>query len=131
MATNKLKQGDQLADEEWLLRRVYRADKRYLDRNGRPTSRAFAPRPKDEGRLSVDIRRLTNFAAAVQNETKFQLFQFSADIPHQLGLRCLYDPIVGNGRPENMAHAVVTGFLPDDELIPGLLSRRAEAVTNF
>ena len=46
-----MKKGDSVSIEETLLRRVYRKDKRYRDpKTGKPSSRAFAPRPKDEGK---------------------------------------------------------------------------------
>lgn len=111
--------GDHVSVEETLLRRVYRGDKRYIDKKtGRPTSRAFAPRPKDEGRLSVDIKSLTSFLFAVGDQHKYLLFSILSNLVYDLGLCCIYDPL-----PDNSAHALITGFDPDDESIPGILAR--------
>jgi hypothetical protein len=121
-----MKKGDRLDDNEYLLRRVYRSDKRYIDKKtGRPTSRAFVPRPKDEGKLSVDIERLTTYEKAVMDSKRFVLFGFLAQLAYSLGLNCIYDPI----DKENIAHALVTGFPVDDESIPGILARKAQRVT--
>jgi hypothetical protein len=50
-----MNKGDLLDNHETLWRRVYRADKKHIDKHtGRPTSRAFAPCPKDNGKLSVE-----------------------------------------------------------------------------
>ena len=132
MASGLMKAGDKLADEELLLRRVYRSDKRYLDPNGRPSSRAFTPRPKDDGKLSVDVRRLTTYAAAVIDENKYRLFACEAAWAHRLGLDCLYDPLTeAEHGYDNPAHAVVVGFPQDDESIPGILARQAIGVDPF
>ena len=121
-----MKKGDSLNGNENLLRRVYRSDRRYIDRKtGRPTSRAFAPRPKDNGKLSVDIERLTTYEKAVMDLKRFVLFGFLAELAYSLGLSCIYDPI----DKENIAHALVTRFPVDDESIPGIIARRAQKVT--
>ena len=119
-----MNKGDQVDKNEMLLRRVYRTDKRYVDkRTGRPTSRAFAPRPKDEGKLSVDIERLTTYEKAILDVARFVLFAFSAGIVYDLNLNCIYDPV-----ELNPAHAVVTGFPKNDESIPGILARQAQRI---
>lgn len=122
--------GDKLEDSETLLRRVYRKDKRYIDpKTGRPSSRAFSPRPKDEGKLSVDIERLTTYEKAISDPTKFMLFSFFAELPHQLGLECIYDPkIDAENNFENLAHSLVIGFEEEDESIPGILSRKVKQI---
>jgi len=114
-----MKKGDLVSVNETLLRRVYKGDKRYIDKKtGRPTSRAFAPRPKDEGKLSVDIKSLTSFLEAIADERKFILFSVLAKIVYDLNLQCTYDP-----EDNNPAHALITGFDPEDESIPGILAR--------
>ena len=121
-----MEKGDRLDVEEHLLRRVYRSDKRYIDKKtGRPTSRAFVPRPKDEGKLSVDIARLTTYENAILDSERFVLFGFLADLAYALGLNCIYDPV----EAINPAHALVTGFPKDDESIPGIIARQAQKVT--
>jgi len=111
--------GDKVGKGEVLLRRVYRTDKRYIDkRTGRPTSRAFAPRPKDEGRLSVDIARLTTTDEAIYDKKKFCLFSIISDLVIELMLSCVYDPI-----ENNISHSVIVGFDEEDESVPGILAR--------
>ena len=115
----QMNKGDLVSVEETLLRRVYKSDKHYIDkRTGRPTSRAFAPRPKDEGRLSVDIKSLTSFFEAIGDERRFLLFSILSKIVYDLNLQCIYDP-----EDYNLAHALITGFDPNDESIPGILAR--------
>ena len=120
-----MKKGDSLDKDEHLLRRVYRSDKIFIDKKtGRPTSRAFAPRPKDNGKLSVEIERLTKYENAIVDPNRFVLFKFLAEVAYDLGLNCIYDPIEN----ENLAHALVTGFPDDDESVPGILARNAQKV---
>jgi hypothetical protein len=53
-----MERGDLLEREELLYRRAFRLDKRYVDPHYfRPTSRAFAPRPKDEGKREGNYHR--------------------------------------------------------------------------
>ena len=114
-----MNKGDLVSVEESLLRRVYRSDKRYVDkRTGRPTSRAFSPRPKDEGKLSVDIKSLTNYFEAIGDQHRFLLFSILSKIVYNLNLQCIYDP-----EDDNPAHALITGFDPEDESVPGILVR--------
>ena len=120
--------GEKLSDEELLLRRVYRKDKRYINQlTGRPSSRAFAPRPKDEGKLSVDIERLTTKEKCIIDPGKFVLFQVKASVPHNAGLKCIYDPLkYEEDGVDNPAHALITGFDLEDESVPGILARQAQ-----
>lgn len=123
-----MKKGDFLESDEKLLRRIYRVDKRYINpKTGRPTSRAFAPRPKDDGKLSVDIERLTTFEKSILDPIKYVLYRISTSLVFDLGLKCIYDP-VANDEFENLAHALVIGFDNEDESIPGILSRKAEYI---
>lgn len=120
-----MKKGDRLDNNENLLRRVYRSDRRYIDKKtGCPTSRAFAPRPKDNGKLSVEIERLTTYEKAVIDSSRFVLFEFLVQIAYSLGLDCIYDPVDN----KNMAHALITGFPLGDESIPGILARKTHKV---
>lgn len=116
--------GDKVSESEWLLRRGYRHDRKYTDRNtGLPNSRAFAPRPKDDGKLSVNIKSLSNYIESIVDEHKYRLFAFSASVVYKLELSCIYDPL-----PDNTAHALVSGFDPDDESVPGIIARNAKEV---
>lgn len=114
-----MNKGDLVSVEESLLRRVYRIDKRYIDkRTGRPTSRAFAPRPQDKAKLSVDIKSLTNYFEAIGDQHRFLLFSILSKLVYDLNLQCVFDP-----QDNNLAHALITGFDPDGESIPGILAR--------
>jgi hypothetical protein len=124
--------GDRISPDENLWRRVYRTDKRYIDPSGRPTSRAFAPRPKDEGKLSVDMARLTTVEKAIADAEKFKLYSIPSKLVFDLGLDCLYDPLtVQSDGVDNPAHCLVTGFEPDDERVPGILARQAVPVESI
>lgn len=119
-----LNKGDQVGKDEYLLRRIYRSDKRYIDKKtGRPTSRAFVPRPKDEGKLSVDLERLTTLEKAVNDPYKYILFRLISNLIFQLGLNCIYDPVEYNN-----AHAIIIGFDKEDESVPGILARKSERI---
>lgn len=116
--------GDKVSDSEWLLRRVYRIDRKYTDRTtGLPNSRAFAPRPKDEGKLSVNVKSLSSYIESVVDESKYRLFTFSVSLVYKLNLSCTYYPL-----PDNSAHALVSGFGSDDESAPGIMARSAKEV---
>lgn len=123
-----MNKGDLVNDDETLLRRVYRVDKRYRDPNtGKPMSRAFAPRPKDDGKLSVDIESLTTLENSIFDPIKFVLYRISVAIVSGLGLQCIYDPIIEENY-ENLAHSLIIGFDEDDESVPGILARQAEYI---
>ncbi|MEM6263610.1 MAG: hypothetical protein AAGI38_13945 [Bacteroidota bacterium] len=123
-----MKKGAPVGKDENLLRRVYKKDKRYRDpKTGRPTSRAFVPRPKDNGKLSVDIEKLTTPERAVLDPHKFLLYRFSCKIVYALGLTCTYDPI-DTGQYTNHAYALITGFDKNDESVPAILARKAKQV---
>jgi len=59
-----------------LLRRAYAPPdgKRFCNPNGTATSRAFVPRPKDKGKLSVDISSLTTYAVSIKDPIKYVSF---------------------------------------------------------
>ena len=119
-----MKKGDKVSETEWLLRRVYRHDKKQTDKiTGLPNSRAFAPRPKDEGKLSVNVKSLSSYIESVVNEGKYRLFTFSVSLVYKLNLSCTYDPL-----HDNSAHALVSGFDSEDESAPGIIARSAKEV---
>lgn len=124
-----MKKGDKVSSNECLLRRVYKSDRRYRHPvTGIPSSRAFAPRPKkDDGKLSVDIESLTTLEAAIIDSAKYVLYRIAVSLVFELGLDCIYDPILSEGKV-NLAHALITGFDEEDESIPGILSRQASYV---
>jgi hypothetical protein len=123
-----MNKGDLVSVNETLLRKVYIGDKRYIDKKtGRPTSRAFAPRPQDEAKLSVDIKSLTNYFEAIGDQHSFLLFSILSKLVYDLNLQCVFDP-----EDDNLAHALISGFDPDDESVPGILARASTKETpNF
>lgn len=125
-----MNKGDLLDDAENLLRRVYRKDKKYINpKTGKPTSRAFAPRPRDSGKLSVDVERLTNLEDSIIDGIRFKLFRITAGLAHSLGLKCFYDPLIlSEDGCENPAHSLICGFVDEDESIPGILARKADPI---
>ena len=119
-----MNKGDAIRPDEFLLRRVFRLDRRFIDlKTGRPTSRAFAPRPKDNGSLSVDLKIMTTPIKAIIDIERFRLFEFMAHSAYSLGLECKYDPL-----DDNVAHTLITGFDPEDESVPGILARISKEV---
>lgn len=110
-----------------MLRRVYRNDRRFIKPDGTLNSRAFAPRPQDNGKLSVDIESLIkNYEVAILDNKKFCLYKIKAEIPHSINLSCNYDPLnIKEHGKDNAAHALVTGFLEDDDSHAATLARKA------
>ena len=107
-------------DEDRLLRRVIFTDPRYVKPDGSVSSFAFTLR-KDEDGLSVDIERLTTYEKAIQDRTKYRLYALVAEVPRNLGLECIHDPVAGNH-----AHALITGKLTKS--ISRKLARAVEKV---
>ena len=128
-----MNKGDKIPAEEILLRRTWAKDKKYLDpKTGRPNSRAFTPRTKDKGELSVDIKSLTTYKLAILDPQIFSLFSFHTSFAYSLGLQCNYDPwtIELNGI-DNLAHSLILGIPEDDEAIAGLLARNSSPQAPF
>ena len=75
----------------------------------------------------MDIESISSFKNAIIDPIKFILYRISVALINDLGLDCIYDPIV-NGDFENLAHAVVIGFDEEDESVPAILSRKAEQI---
>jgi hypothetical protein len=125
-----MQKGDKISDSEYLLRRAFYKDKRYVHADGTLSPRAFAPRPKDEGKLSVDIESLvSDWDFAINDITKFRLYKIEAALPHSLGLTCNYDPLtIAADGLENPAHGLIIDFPEEDESLPGILSKNAVKV---
>ncbi|VAW13559.1 hypothetical protein MNBD_BACTEROID03-2036 [hydrothermal vent metagenome] len=127
-----MNKGDVITNpKESFYRRVYRKDKRYIDkRTGRFLSRAFTPRPKDNGFLSVDMKRLTTLESAISNDpTKFLLGVILNEDVIDLGLKSIYDPkTLGEDGFENNAHCLIGQIDKGDESIAGILARKAKKI---
>lgn len=116
-----------VADNEYLYRRSYLPERKFMNPDGTATSRVFKLRPKDEGRLSVNVKSMTTAEKAVKDPSKFFLFEISNISVRAVGLNTYHDPVDGEGGP-NPSHAVIVGMTPDDDVIPGLLARKSRRV---
>jgi hypothetical protein len=114
-------------DNEDLYRSIYRTPwHKYVDPDGRPTSRNFKLRPKDEGRLSVDAASLTRPERSVRDINKFALASISAESVLTIGLSTFYDPCtLAEHGFDNPAHAYIWGMDEDDDIMPALLAQKA------
>jgi len=113
---------DRVADTEWLYRRGY-PNKKYMNPDGSATSRTFALRAKDEGKLSVDVASMTNPPTSIGDASRFALYEIQNLAIIRLGLSTFHEPL-----PANPAHAVIIGMNIDDEIIPGRLARASRRV---
>ena len=123
-----MKNGDEIIDTDaFFYRRVYSSGRQYIIKEtGRPTSRAFSPRPKDEGELSVDLTSLTTPVDSVGDLKKFCLWEIGNVDVRKIDLRAFYNPMVKkkNGF-DNPAHCVISGFEEEDESKAGILARKS------
>ena len=111
--------------EEILYRRSY-PDKKYMNPNdGSPTSRVFKPRPKDEGKLSVDVKSMTTFEKAVVDKERFCLFEISNESVAKVNLKTVHDPLPDGA---NDAHALICSIKEDDDITPALLARASKRI---
>ena len=121
-----MNKGDPLNEHEWLLRRGYFPDKKYIRKDFTISDTVFQPNIRDELKLSVDIERFTTYERTILDPKKFRICKIQAQDAYQLGLECIYDPLQrGENTHENNAHALICGFEKDDLVLPGLLARRA------
>ncbi len=121
-----MKKGDKLPKEEIILRRVFSTDKRYIDPDGHPTSRAFKPREIDAGKLSVNAKSLTTYAETVTDPKKFKVFWLEVSVVDSIGLDCIYSP-----SRTNNSHSHIEGFPDGDEALAGLLARKSQEQKPF
>lgn len=85
---------DKVPLDEWLYRRGYNNPAhKFMNPDGSATSRIFKLRPKDEGKLSVDVKSLTTPEVAIGSPEKYFLFELSAKNVANLGLETWYDPL--------------------------------------
>lgn len=90
-----------ISDNDILLRRVP-ITPTHIKQDGTITSAAFNLSSNDKDGLSVDVKRLTTYEASVIDENKFRLYSIAANIPRDLGLECIHNPVNGN-----CAHALI------------------------
>lgn len=106
--------------EEWLYRRGYNSPvHKFMNPDGTATSRIFKLRPKDEGKLSVDVKSLTTPEVAIGSPATYFLFELSAKNIESIGLETWYDPLTqAEHGIENPAHAFINGMEEEDEILP-------------
>lgn len=117
-----------VGEDEWLYRRSWLPEKKYLNPDGTATSRVFKLKEKDSGELSVDVKSMTTAEKAVTDMARFFLFELpNAEVLKlkEPQLYTYYDPL-----PDglNDAHAVIIGMNMEDEITPGLLARKSRRV---
>ena len=129
LGVNIMNKGDEiLSNDIEFYRNIYRSDKKYIDKKtGRPTSRAFTPRPKDDGMLSVNISTMTTPLESCQNNTiKFTVFLIKNTLVKSISLTAIYDPLnIIDDNIDSPAHSLIVGFPYDDESKAGILARSA------
>ena len=104
-------------------------DKRFLNPDGTATSRLFKLRPKDKGRLSVDVKEMTTVEKAIGNPGNFVLFEIPVCEVEALDLETIHDPLTAEEHGiENNAHALILGVHEDDDIKPGLLARASKRI---
>lgn len=110
--------------EDSLYRRIYRTPwHKFVYPDNTPTSRNFVLRPKDNGKLSVDVARLTTKELAVKDINKFALVEIFVKDVRNIGLSAIYDPL-----EDNLAHAAICGLEEDDDIKPAILAKKAKIV---
>jgi hypothetical protein len=119
-----------VADNETLYRSIYRTPwHKYVDPDGRPTSRNFKLRPKDNGKLSVDVASLTTPEQSVRDLDKFALASVANADVRAIGLAGFYDPCtVEKHGFDNPAHAYIWGMADEDDILPALLAQHAVVI---
>lgn len=122
-----MNKGDRIDPDEFLLRRGYYPDKRFIKIDGSIGSRAFVPRKNENGEISVDIESLTTYEKSIKDVNKYRLLRIQCSFVNSLGLECIYDPDDNPSDP-NPAHSLICGFVEDDEKIPAVLAKKAVLV---
>lgn len=119
-----------VASEESLYRRIYRKPwLKYANPDNTPTSRNFVPRDIDQGKLSVDVASLTSKELAIGDIKKYALAEVSVRDVESVGLFAIHDPCITETHGyENLAHALIEGFVDDDDITPALLARKARII---
>ncbi len=119
-----------VADDEQLYRSIYRTPwHKYVDPDGRPTSRNFKLPPKDADKLSVDCFSLTTPEQSVRDLAKFALASIANNEVKAIELSTFYDPCtVAEHGFDNPAHAYIWGLAEEDDIKPALLAQKAVIV---
>jgi len=107
-----------VSENEWLYRRYYLPEKRFMNPDGTATSRVFKLREKDKGELSVDVKSMTTAEKSVEDKSKFFLFELpnKAVIEVRNPQLLTYHDAIEDGT--NDAHAVIVGMSINDDINP-------------
>ena len=122
-----MKAGMKVDENEWLYRRSW-PNKNYMNPDLTPTSRVFKLRPKDEGKLSVDVKSMTTAAKSLGDPERFYLYELPNKAILQIEsakLDTIHDHLPDGA---NDAHALIIGMDIDDEITPGLLAKACKRV---
>lgn len=118
-----------VSKEEWLYRRSWLPEKKYLNPDGTATSRVFKLRAsKDETELSVDVKSMTTPEKSVGDKDRFFLFELPNTAVLEITepqLTTYHDPLKDG---TNDAHALISGMTAEDDITPGLLARASKKV---
>ena len=118
---------DPVSSEDSLYHKTYPQNK-YVFPDGRPTFRAFKPRPKDNGELSCDVVSMTTPLLAVTENHRYNvgewiLFQIPVEKVLHYGAKARHDPLVGNA-----AHALIYDYGADMDAMAADLAKSASQV---
>lgn len=121
---------NKISTEEWLYRRGYNNPvHKFMNPDGTATSRVFKLRPKDQGKLSVDVKSLTTPNTAIGSPEKYFLFELSVTSVELLDLYACYEPLnEAEHGIENPAHAYIQGLDEEDDIKPAQLALAARRV---
>jgi hypothetical protein len=116
--------GNKVPITETLYRRSHNSpEKKFLNPDGSATSRVFKLRPKDEGKLSTNVKSLTTYGESIIDPEKYLLFEILVQKVIDINLHVIYEPVEGN-----IAHSYIFGMSDDDDISPGLLARKSKIV---
>ena len=96
---------EEIHENDRLLRRVLYLHPNFIKPDGTPASSSFGLKKGEDG-LSVDLERLTTYAKAIQDRSRFRLFALNAGFTKSLDLENVHDPL-----PDNPAHALIKGAI--------------------
>lgn len=115
--------------DEWLYRRSWLPEKKYLNPDGSAHSRVFKLRAsKGETELSVDVKSMTTAEKSAGDRSKFFLFELPNRAVVEIEdpqLNTYHDPLEDGS---NDAHAAIVGMKLEDDITPGLLARASRKV---
>jgi hypothetical protein len=116
-----------IADSDFVLRRVPTYLPNYVKPDGTITSRAYQKKREDDG-ISVDMERLSTLEKAILGDKRYRLLRINVGIirhPINDGLDVVHSPIA-----DNDAHSLITGHITESKQ-KQLLKNSAEVIVPF